>query len=185
MHQPSGDLEPALHPARVGLHHVTAAVPQAHHLEHLLQPAAEHVAGDAVQLRVEAQVLLAGQVDVEGGVLEHQADVAADVGALRHDVEAGNPGRPRCQGRERAKDLDGRRLARAVGPEEAERLAGGHVEVDPVHRRELAVALDQPTHLDRAVHLLPPSVRTAAPCWSTRPVWIVRTRGDTRATRGS
>src|SRR3712207_8804794 len=42
----------------------------------------------AVQLGVQAQVLLGGQVDVKRGVLEHQADVAAHGIAVAHDVEA-------------------------------------------------------------------------------------------------
>ena len=39
-------------------------------------------ARDAVQLGVQAQVALGGQVAVERGVLEDQADVAPDVVAL-------------------------------------------------------------------------------------------------------
>ena len=40
-------------------------------------------------------------------------------------------------------DLDGRRLARAVGAEEAEHLAAGDVEVDPADRVDVAVGLAQ------------------------------------------
>ena len=41
------------------------------------------------------------------------------------------------------------RLAGAVGPEEAERLARPHVDVDPVDRGEVAEALDQPAGVDQ------------------------------------
>ena len=57
----------------------------------------DRVPRHAVQLAVEAQVLLGGQVRVEGRVLEDQADVAADLVALGDDVVAGD--RARAAGR--------------------------------------------------------------------------------------
>ena len=50
----------------------------------------------SVELGVELQVLLGGQVAVERRVLEHEPDVAAHVVALAHDVVAGDawPSRP-------------------------------------------------------------------------------------------
>src|SRR4029450_12894924 len=44
-------------------------------------------------LAVEPEVLLGGQVGVQGRLLEDQADVAADLVAFAGDVEAGHPGR--------------------------------------------------------------------------------------------
>ena len=49
-------------------------------------------------------------------------------------------------------DLDRRRLARPVRPEQAEALAGRHREVEPVDRHELAVALDQSAALEGGRH---------------------------------
>ena len=72
--------------------------PQVDHLEHLAHPLRDHAGVDAVQLGVQAQVLLGGEVAVQAGVLEDQADVAAHVVALADDVEAADPrgarGRP-------------------------------------------------------------------------------------------
>src|SRR5262249_27350343 len=45
-------------------------------------------------------------------------------------------------------DLDRRRLARSVRPEQPEDLARGDLEVDPAHRLRAAVALAQPAHRD-------------------------------------
>src|SRR5260370_17093485 len=45
--------------------------------------------------------------------------------------------------RERAEDLDGGGLARAVRPEEAEGLSPGHLEVDAAHGLDLTVLLGQ------------------------------------------
>ena len=159
VHQAAGDLEASLHAAGVGLHRVTAAVPELHHLEHLAQPVLEDVARDAVELGMETEVLLAAQVGVEGGLLEHQADVPTYVTPLPDDVEAGDGGRARGERGQRAEDLDGRGLAGTVGSEEAERLPGAHVEVDAVDRRQVAVALDQPTYDDRVVLWHPSIVR--------------------------
>jgi hypothetical protein len=44
--------------------------------------------GHAVELGVEAQVLLRGQVGIQRGVLEDQADVTTDRVALGHGVVA-------------------------------------------------------------------------------------------------
>ncbi len=58
------------------------------------------------------------------------------------DVEAEDPRRPRRRQEERRQDLDERRLAGAVGPEQPEELAGRDVEVDAVEgddRRRLDV----------------------------------------------
>ena len=52
----------------------------------------------------------------------------------RRDVEAEDPGRPARRQQQRRQDLDERRLARAVGPEQPEELAGRDLEVDAVER---------------------------------------------------
>ena len=51
-------------------------------------PGRDDAGVDAVQLGVQAEVLLGGEVDVERRVLEDEADVAAHVVALGDDVEA-------------------------------------------------------------------------------------------------
>ena len=78
---------------------LVAPVPQADHLEHLVASAAATTPRvDAVELGVQAQVLLGGEVAVERRVLEDQADVAAHVVALGDDVVAGDAARCRTVG---------------------------------------------------------------------------------------
>ena len=134
VHQAAGDLEAPPHPAGERLHPVGPALPEPDHLEHLAHPVGHPRLGHAVQLGVEAQVLLGGEVGVEGRVLEHQPDVAADVGALADDVVAGDAGRAGGRLGQRAQHLDRGRLAGAVGPEEPEDLAGLDLERDLVDR---------------------------------------------------
>jgi hypothetical protein len=84
----------------------------------------DQLARHAVELGVQAQVLLGGQVAVERRVLEDQADVAPHLVAFCVDVVAGDRGRAAARAHERAQHVDRRRLAGAVGAEEAEDLAG-------------------------------------------------------------
>ena len=102
------------------------------------------VLGHGVESGVEAEVLLGGQVGVEGRVLEDEADVAPDLVLFGPRVVAGDRCRPGGRVRERAEDLDRRGLAGTVRPEEPEGLAPGHLEVDATYRLDLAVALGEP-----------------------------------------
>ena len=78
---------------------------------------------DAVQLGVQPQVLLGGEVAVERGVLEDEADVAADVVALGDDVVAATRALPPVGRASVHSMLIVVALAGAVGAEEAEHLA--------------------------------------------------------------
>ena len=69
---------------------------------------------------------------VERGLLERGADLAAHLGALVHDVVAGDPCRPRGRGQQRGEHQHGGRLAGAIGAEEAVDLARRHLQVDAV-----------------------------------------------------
>ena len=83
---------------------------------------------------------------------------------LEHDPDPGAERRERSPGIEAEhadlalgalavtlEDLDRRRLAGAVGPEQPEHLAAAHLEVDPADRLELAVGLAQAADLDREI----------------------------------
>jgi hypothetical protein len=84
-------------------------------------------------------VLAARQEVVERRLLERRADVAAHVGAVGGDVEAGDGGAPGGGRQQRREHVHGGRLARAVGPEEAVDLAGGDLEVDAVDGVDVAL----------------------------------------------
>src|SRR5215211_2056095 len=139
--QPPGDLEASPHAAREGLDQVATALPEVDHGQDLLAALAGGGPVDPVQLPVEAQVLLGSQVGVQGRLLEDEADVAAYLVAFGGHVEAGHPGRALGGVGQGAEDLDGGRLAGAVGAEKAERLPRTHVQVDAGHGLDLLVAL--------------------------------------------
>ena len=144
VHQPACDLQAALHAAGEVLHLVATALPQADHLEHLPHPRLDRVAWDAVELGVEAEVELRREVGVERRVLEHEADVAADLRPLAHDVVAGDPRLAARRGDEGAEDLDGGRLAGPVRAEEPEGLASSTVRSTPSTASDLESAGPDP-----------------------------------------
>ncbi len=122
--------------------------PEVDHLEHLAHPRRDDPGVDAVQLGVQAEVLLGGEVAVERLVLEDEADVPADVVALGGDVEAAHAGGAGGGPRERAEHVDRRALAGAVGAEEAEDLAASDGERDAADGLDLAVGLGELVDLD-------------------------------------
>jgi hypothetical protein len=112
---------------------------------------------DSQRRRVEAgeqgDGLAHGQVGVELGFLEHQADALpptpgglAGVDAQYVDLTCGS-----CA--VALEDLDRGRLPRAVGTEEAEDLAGTDIEADAPHRVSPTVGLAQIADRDRGPFL--------------------------------
>ena len=71
----------------------------------------------------------------------------SDIGAVG-DVDAEDHRLAAVRAAQALEDLDRRRLARAVRPEQPEDLARGDVEIDPVDGDQVAVALDQPPDPD-------------------------------------
>ena len=112
VHQAAGDLEPALHAAGELHDDVGAAVGQRHHLQDLVDPALGVGAAQPVEVGVEPEVLLGGQLQVQGLLLEDQPDPAAHLVALGDDVEPGDPGGAGRRVADGAEHLDGRGLAR-------------------------------------------------------------------------
>ena len=107
--------------------------------------------------RVEPAAQLPEQVDrLAAGQVRPQVDVAGDVGepAVQRDrvaprVAAEQRDRAGVGAQQPEQDADRRRLARAVGPEEAVDLALRDLEVEPVERAERAERLDEAGDLDR------------------------------------
>ena len=147
--QAARDLQAPLHAAGERVDEARAALPQADHLHHL---------SHALARRPRAARRTARRAG---------AGSARPSGSRRASCP-GRPGRccaaprrvrcttswpatradPAARAHERAQHVDRRRLAGAVGAEEAEDLAGVHLEVDPAHRLDLVVALDEAVDRD-------------------------------------
>ena len=117
-----------------------------------LRRARDLVLGHIEELGVQDQVLPHRQLGVEREGLRHVADLAADVDVVGIDRLAEQPGLPLGGRQQAAQHLHRRRLAAAVGAEEAEDLAPLDPEADVIDRDEVAEPLGQAVRLDD--HLL-------------------------------
>ena len=106
-------------------------------------------ASDAVEVREDEQVLLDGQRHVEVVELRYDAALGARRLRLLGQPEAEHLDLALVRDRLRGEEAHRRRLAGAVGPEQADARAFGHVEVEAVHGRDGAVALHHAPQSDR------------------------------------
>ncbi len=159
MNEAAHDLELAAHPAGIGPNRhedLGTDADDVRELSHLAavrfghEPMTWGVGVDAIEDRVKAHVLFAGEIPVEAGTLEDDADPPAHGARLSNDVETVDGRRPVGRGQCRGQDRDRRRLASPVRPEQREEFAGAHIERYAVHRvaLRLLVALDEPVDLD-------------------------------------
>ena len=117
-------------------------------LEHLINARAEHAALDLLQPPAEIEVFRHPHVLGQRIVLGHVADLALDLVGLRRDghaADADAPGRGRQVAGE---DAHRGGLAGAVGAEEAENFAPGHLEGDVIDRGDAGVGFDQVGNID-------------------------------------
>src|SRR5262249_60222682 len=97
----------------------------------------------AVGAAEEAEVLLHGEVRVEREGLRHVARLALDLLALLLDVVTRHRGVAPRRRQQAAEHLDGRRLARAVGAEQAEYLSALDLQRQVDHGFKLTEATAQ------------------------------------------
>ena len=164
-HQAGGQVEATTHAAGVALHDAVGGVGELEPLEQVAGACLGLRSPDPAQLAHHHQVLAAREGVVEGGVLGGDADVAADLGRLGEDVEAGHCGPTAVGDGQGGEDAHGRRLARPVRTEHAEDGPGGDGEVDAGQGHGLAVAFGQVLRLDHVVVGHATSAGSAATYW--------------------
>ena len=134
MDQGHRQVEPALHASRVGGDRILAPVAEADEVEGRFHPLAQRFAFEAEQATKERHVLLPREAVVEGEGLGREAEAPAHLGP-RGGAEAEQVHRSLVGDEEAREDRDRGRLARAVGAQEAEHLAGAHLQAETVQRR--------------------------------------------------
>ena len=139
MHQRAREVEPALHASGVGLDPPAGGVGQADELEQLVGPRAPAAAGEPVQAALQLEQLAPGLHGVEPDLLQRDADPPAHLGRLGDDVDPRDVSAARGRRKQRAQHPDRRGLARAVGAQEAEDLAGGDRQVEVADRFDAAL----------------------------------------------
>ena len=125
---------------------------QVHQRQQVGRARLERLGRHAVHLRDEAQRFRGGQPIEEREILGHDADAPLDLDGIGGRIDAENAdvaGRGTQQAREA---LDRRRLAGAVGTEEAVEAAGRDLQIDAVHRALGSERARQAARLDCEFH---------------------------------
>ena len=123
------EAEPHLHAARVELDLAVDGVLELGELDDVVEAGGHHPARQPEQRAVQVDVLAPGQLGVDAGAhLDQRTGAAGDLDPA--GVRVHHPGQ----------DLQQRRLARAVDPDQADRLAGLDPEVDVLERPAPAAA---------------------------------------------
>ena len=107
---------------RVALDDAVGGIDEVEALEQVAAPAASLLAGHVEQPPDVLEVLGAGQALVDGGVLAGQADPGLGPHRFGDDVDAVDERSSGVGAQERGEDAHGRRLAGAVGAEQADDL---------------------------------------------------------------
>jgi hypothetical protein len=129
--EPARDVQTLLHAARVALGALVLAALEADQFEELFDARLLDLRGHAVELCEVAQVVVAREPFVDAALAaEDVADALPDLARVLDDVVAEDAGVPRGRDQERDQHLDRRRLAGAVRPEQAEKLALLDLEAD-------------------------------------------------------
>jgi len=148
MEQPPGEVHAAPQPARQVAHRVVGPVGHAEAAQQRVDAAAPIRAVQPIEGRLEAQVFADGQGLVERFVLKHRPDPSPNGPRLPGRVEAKDP-RPSLRRRhERGQDPKERRLAAAVGAEQAVERARGHLERNVLQRPVCPVAVGHALNVD-------------------------------------
>src|SRR6185437_8310924 len=142
--QAHGQVEAPPHTAGVGGHGLAGRVDQVELLEQGGRPAPAFAPVEVVQVGHQAQVLLAGEQQVDGGELAGDADRGAHGAGLAVDVVPGDPGLAAVGVDERGEDLHGGGFAGPVRAEQGEDRSGRDVHVDAVQDQLRPVRLAQP-----------------------------------------
>jgi hypothetical protein len=143
------DQEPPPHPAGELVDPCAAPVDELRQLERVLDRVLPLRASDSVEMREDEQVLLDRERDVEVVELRRDAELRARLLRLFRQRESEQLELTLVGDRLRGQEPHRRRLAGAVGPEQADARAFGHVEIEAVDGRDLAVALDDAAQPDR------------------------------------
>ena len=146
-------------PQRKAAHGDVGDLREAESREHLLGALTNLVAGQPVDAAVQADVLTGRQVLVEREALAHVPDAALHGLALRCQVVAGDAGGAARRLQQADQHANGSRLACTVRAEEAEDLAGLHLERDAIDCREVTEAARQLVRVNGRVAHGAPSVR--------------------------
>ena len=161
LHQDFGKAEPLAHAARERADPLDADIAETDAVERGDDPLVADARLDADQGRGVAQVVERRHVVVEADGIGQIADQALDLKRLARRIVAEHADAAAGHIGQAEHHQDGRGLARAVRPEQAEDLAASDRERNVVHGGDAAIALGQPLGLDDGVGHRRPNLATA------------------------
>src|SRR5918995_6065203 len=142
-------VESAPHAAGVRLGEAAGRLGETEGVQELGGPPPRVPTGMSEQPTEQDEVLKTGQVVVDGGELDGEADPGSHGIALALEVVAEHPGRAGVGAKERCEDADRGCLAGPVRPQQREDRSRRYGQIDPVDRGRLSEALDEAESLDR------------------------------------
>ena len=143
MQHAPGNVERPPHAPGQGGNLGVAPFAQVEQLQQFVAALANGGARQVAQHPGKAQVFVHRQRAVQGRLLEHQADLAAHRHALPEDIVASHVCLSFRGARQGGQHVDGGGFAGAVGAEQAEELAGGNGELQPVDGFQPTIAFAQ------------------------------------------
>src|SRR5262249_1188306 len=158
VHERAGDQEPPPHPAGKLVDAGVPPVDEPRHLERPLDRLLPVRAVDPVEVREDQQVLLDGERDIEVVELRHHAALRAGLLRVSRQREAEHLELALVGDRLRGEQPHRRRLAGAVGAEQADARPDGNVEVEPVDGDDVSVVLEDAAQANRELLPHAPSV---------------------------
>jgi hypothetical protein len=142
------DRQTPLEPARQVLDLVVGSLGELGEVEQVVRATGALRAAQAEVAPVQHEVLAHRQLVVERVLLGHDPEAGTDLRAVAVRILAEHPQRAAGHRRDAADHPHRRRLASAIGPEEAERFAARYIEVDGVDCGEVVEAFGQPAGMD-------------------------------------
>ena len=152
VHKTARNLQPPPHSSGERLRLRIAPLHQVHGLQHFLNVLLPLSLGNAVQLRVNAQVLFNSQVLIAGERLRNHPDHAPHRVRLFRDIVPGDDRASRCDRNQRRHHANQRALPRSVRSQQSKYLAIRDRETYALHSLKLPVALDDILHGNRNRH---------------------------------
>ena len=178
--QRAGDLEPPLLAAGQGVAEIVGQVGQTELGEQPLLARLLLAFVDVQGLEHGQQVVRHGELAEHGQFLRQVGDTGPGPGGERHagEVMLIEEDTPPVGRDETDHQVKGGRFARAVRPEQADHLAGAHLQVHPAHHPAALVGLFQSTcGQDPFVHPIRPSRRLPRTAFSAEPPAAARAPG--------
>ncbi len=151
MDQRPRDFDPPLHAGRQRPHQGVTPILKFDEREQLVDALASSRRRHLIDQPMEIEVLEHGQPVVDARFLKHHAQMTACHPGLPRHVESGQRDGAGIRRQDSAEDVDQRRLAGSVGPQQREQLVRPYLQADVIERDRAAVPLRQTTHANDRV----------------------------------